>query len=117
MPPPIRRPRIGFNPLLRRAVRLSARRQRLGPDPRCACGATLLPPLSRRKGDVICYRCLLERETEEDHPHGHQFEDVKQTTDANYHRLLSDLDFGSEARLQQFLDADERELMRRLRGG
>jgi len=117
MPLPTRRPRIGFNSGLGREVRFSARRQRLGPDPRCACGATLLPALSRRKGEVTCYRCLLKRETEEDHTHGHQFEDVKQTTDANYHRLLSDLDFGAEARLQQFLDAEEQELMRRLRGG
>ena len=73
------------------------------------------PALERGRRSVVCYRCLTGRADGGGPPFG-QASDITQTTDANDHRLLSDLDFGRDIRLQGFLADDERELRRRLRG-
>ena len=109
-------------PLFARERRLAIHRSILGPDSACdSCRETILPALRRTGPAVICYECQAESEgrsrIEYDHPLGRGERWIHYTvpTPGNVHRLLSDPDFGPEARLRAALEIDDPRLRRLFR--
>jgi hypothetical protein len=105
------------DPLLGRELRMARRRRRLGLAPCChECGCPYLPALQRDEdGRVICYECVTGVAFEEDHVLGWQVDPtLTRIQPANYHRLLSHVDYAAEGRFYEYFY--EHDLMRRLRG-
>lgn len=115
MPAPRRWDRHYSAPLFDREPRLATHRNILGPGAACdRCGETRLPALRRDGHEVVCYECQAEAEgrspVEQDHVLGRSERFIHYTvpTPGNLHRLLSDPDFGPEARMRQALELDAR---------